>query len=527
MAPTQPAAIAAIVFLGLGSLCRVATASAASSALGLIKEAYTTNAICGKKNCINPIFPGMEDLHQLSLSPWIASSLQKTSEHMGFCRSAISYDPALPVPQGGSASVKDLVQRQDNAASTMFYYHLNGLGYEAWDYQQPEFADDCIKSIWRMVCFTYFPRAEIGVQDGAWSKYMRPCQSSCQNYIRTCGVECCDESVQCVFSHEKAITGGTIVTSQGYVPHDGPSAMCTGGASRSAKPFGGVFWAVILLVISLSLQGCNMDIPLHKVGNWRGETDYLIKNAHITPGASAQTAILNSCSMTTLAQSQQCSGRGTCQLWNKDDINSELTFCECDLRWVDPECKTRRKSQAVAYFLALFFGFLGLDQFYLGFMAMGVLKLCSLGGFGVLYILDVIKIGSAPVYSSNYRVAADLPHFVFVLSTAASAMFWGFVIAYVMVILFRFQRRKESLLMQVDEERRSWAATVAQKTGAIEAGNFIPYGSMPPAMGPPTMGQMPFMGQAGPMMPPSGPMMPPMMPGSGMMNPFGPPSVRL
>jgi hypothetical protein len=31
-------------------------------------------------------------------------------------------------------------------------------------------------------------------------------------------------------------------------------------------------------------------------------------------------------------------------------------MCECDPDWADPECRTKRKSQAVAYTLALFLG---------------------------------------------------------------------------------------------------------------------------------------------------------------------------
>merc|ERR1719272_676902 len=212
---------------------------------------------------------------------------------MHFCKNAVTYDPALPAV---SDSLKRLVQRQDNAAATTFYYHLYALGFEAWDYQKPEFANDCIKSIWRMACYTYFPRAQVGTMDGAYTKYIRPCQSSCMNYVRTCGVECCDESVQCVFSHTKAISHTQNVTSEGYLPHDGPSTLCTGGAKPSARPLGAGLLALVflqalfsfegglrslipgaggrklllvggILVLALSLQGCDYDVPIHKVGN--------------------------------------------------------------------------------------------------------------------------------------------------------------------------------------------------------------------------------------------------------------------
>merc|ERR1711871_1532268 len=120
-----------------------------------------------------------------------------------------------------------------SAAMTTFFYHMAGLGYEGWDYTKPgESDDECARSIWRMVCYTYFPRAQVGCEENAPTPYLRPCQSSCQNYINMCGVECCDESVQCVFAHTKALSATEKITTSGYIPHDGPSSLCTGAARR-------------------------------------------------------------------------------------------------------------------------------------------------------------------------------------------------------------------------------------------------------------------------------------------------------
>jgi len=492
MAPrTSPGIIArAFAAVVLGSSFQAATSSALSSGLsngissvmnatlGAIREVYTTNAICGKKNCVNPVFPGMEDLHRLQQSKWVTSSLKKTAPSMSFCKNAITYDPALPVPNGAGASVKHLVQRQDNAASTMFYYHLNGLGLEAWDYQKPEFADDCVKSIWRMTCYTYFPRAEIGTQDGAWSNYVRPCKSSCQNYVRSCGVECCDESVQCVFSHTKAISATQRVTTEGYAPHDGPSSLCTGAAGRSAKAMGAVFWAVMLLVMAMAFQGVDGQ-AIHNVGNWRGQPDYLIKHAFVSPGG--KTPALNTCSMTTLSSSLQCSGRGVCKAWDPSNIESTLAFCECDRDWADPECRTKRRSQVVAYILSLFFGFLGADQFYLGFAGAGLLKLFTFGGFGILWITDIVRIGSANVYANGYRTAADLPHYGFVLSATFFACLLGFVIAYIVTVNIRHSRRKQAFLLQLDEDKRQRQAMIDYPVDAKQGmyGSMMPTKMMP------------------------------------------------
>lgn len=453
----------------------------------MIREAYTTNAICGKKRCINPVFPGLEDLHRLQQAQWMTSSLQKTSSSMSFCKNAISYDPALPVPAGGSAAVKDLVQRQDNAASTMFYYHLSALGMESWEFREPESGDDCVKSVWRMVCYTYFPRAELGTQDGAFSKYIRPCQSSCANYVRTCEVECCDESVQCVFSHTKVLSSTQKVTSEGYIPHDGPSSLCTGAARRSAAPFGFGVWALValktifsidgttivggmhslfaavggrkmllvssLVTLALAMQGCTYDVPVHRIGNWRIEPDYLLAHQYIYPGGSARDATLNSCSQKRLSPSMQCSGRGTCKLWSPSIPDNTLAFCHCDPRWADPECQTPRKSQAVAYVLSLFLGMFGADQFYLGFPVLGFAKLFTLGGFGIWWVADIIRIGSAPVYASSFRATTDLPHYVFAFTSVMFAVFIGFAFAYKVTVTFRANMRMEALLLQQDEEK--------------------------------------------------------------------------
>lgn len=487
------------------------------------KETYTTNSICLKNRCINPVFPGLEDLHRLSEGVWYCSTLRKTAPSMGFCRGAINYDPAVPAPETpGEQSIATLVKKQDSAASTMFFYHLAGLGLEPWDYQKPgESNNPCVESIWRMACYTYFPRAQGSCEEGAVSEYLRPCQSSCQNYVRSCSVECCDESVQCVFEHTKALTPTTFVTTSGYVPHDGPSTLCTGTARRSASSrlLGAVLLglhglrglcgpqgrhgsgpratgeapaaprlgalrcglrgvaALVSLLAALALQGWDVDVPQHTVGNWRGETDYLLNFEFVPPGAPADEATLNSCALDYLSQTLQCSGRGVCKKWDEDDAANPSRFCDCDRDWADPECRTRRKSQWVAYLLSLFLGFFGADHFYMGFVYSGSLKLFTLGGFGFWWVIDIIRIGSAPVYTSTFRLATDLPHWVFVLATVSFSLTVGFVLAMVTVMQHSARRRRDGLLLQAEDDMRLRVKQLHQRDvsiGALPASEKIP-----------------------------------------------------
>lgn len=48
------------------------------------------------------------------------------------------------------------------------------------------------------------------------------------------------------------------------------------------------------------------------------------------------------------------------------------------------------KSWATAFCLSLFLGWLGVDRFYLGSAWLGMIKLCTFGGFLCWWILDVV-----------------------------------------------------------------------------------------------------------------------------------------
>lgn len=55
----------------------------------------------------------------------------------------------------------------------------------------------------------------------------------------------------------------------------------------------------------------------------------------------------------------------------------------------------------VALLLSVFLGMFGIDRFYLGYPALGLVKFCTVGGFMFFYILDVILIATQVVLPSD------------------------------------------------------------------------------------------------------------------------------
>jgi len=225
------------------------------------------------------------------------------------------------------------------------------------------------------------------------------------------------------------------------------------------------FLAATLVSVSVSLQGCALDVPTHIYASWRSEPDYLIDFQFTLPGE--YDPFLNSCSMDGLVGGMQCSGRGHCVPWDSSKKNTPL-FCKCNHNWGDPECRTRRKPQLTAYALSLGGGIFGLDQFYLGNTGMGIVKLCSLGGFGFLYLKDVVEIGTGNPYTSvtrhsmypmqaattTMRLGQDMPHWFFVVTVCVWFYSLGFVLAGLSATRYVRMKRAEFMLLNALESRK-------------------------------------------------------------------------
>ncbi len=61
------------------------------------------------------------------------------------------------------------------------------------------------------------------------------------------------------------------------------------------------------------------------------------------------------------------------------------------------------KSAKTALLLSLFFGEFGFDRIYLGYWGLGILKFLTLGGVGIWWTFDVMKIASLQMKDKKGR----------------------------------------------------------------------------------------------------------------------------
>lgn len=69
--------------------------------------------------------------------------------------------------------------------------------------------------------------------------------------------------------------------------------------------------------------------------------------------------------------------------------------------------KKNQRNFLVALLLSIFLGSLGVDRFYMGYVGLGVLKLITLGGCGIWWLVDVILIATKNLKDFDGNELAD------------------------------------------------------------------------------------------------------------------------
>ncbi|MGD8373350.1 MAG: TM2 domain-containing protein [Candidatus Woesebacteria bacterium] len=64
---------------------------------------------------------------------------------------------------------------------------------------------------------------------------------------------------------------------------------------------------------------------------------------------------------------------------------------------------SNRRNYFIALILSIFVGQLGVDRFYLGKIGTGLLKLITVGGFGIWWIIDIVLIATGDMRDVNGR----------------------------------------------------------------------------------------------------------------------------
>ena len=82
-------------------------------------------------------------------------------------------------------------------------------------------------------------------------------------------------------------------------------------------------------------------------------------------------------------------------------VNSDAVICvKCGCA-VSGKAPGNGKNWIVALLLSIFLGHLGIDRFYLGYIGLGVLKLCTFGGCGLWWLIDLILIATNSMKDAN------------------------------------------------------------------------------------------------------------------------------
>lgn len=92
-----------------------------------------------------------------------------------------------------------------------------------------------------------------------------------------------------------------------------------------------------------------------------------------------------------------------CSPLNGVSCYGEKNFVRMDKtgRWCNAVRRKNTKSFPIAVTLSFVVGLLGIDRFYLGYIGLGVIKLLTLGGIGVWWIIDLALISTGNLNPAN------------------------------------------------------------------------------------------------------------------------------
>ena len=166
-------------------------------------------------HCINPVFPALDDLDRPSSLEWVCQTNMNIKPYLKFCVDLVNDDVAVP-PTKTEVTLETLV--------LCFFFHLAGMNFDS----PFESNDSCVQPIQRIACITYFPQGAARCPPWTASTYLRPCPGM----NRTCDVDCCDVSDQCVYNHTVTLLEGGTITQRAYVDADAPSAIFPKSGAR-------------------------------------------------------------------------------------------------------------------------------------------------------------------------------------------------------------------------------------------------------------------------------------------------------